>query len=121
MSDDQKIILANGSRLLREMLNRILLKTEHLKVVQEVTDHDKLPAALEEQDADWVVMSLPADRQIPAWTDSFIKRHPLIKILAFSSDGSWIKMKWLESHEEDISDPSLPELIHILENNPSST
>ncbi|HKJ39993.1 MAG TPA: hypothetical protein VJ972_14550, partial [Anaerolineales bacterium] len=121
MSTDQKIILANGSRLLREMLNRILLKIEHLKVVQEVTDHDKLPAVLEQQDADWVVMSLPADRQIPAWTDSFIKRHPLIKIIAFSSDGSWIKMKWLESHEEDISDLSLPELIHILENNPGST
>ena len=30
-------------------------------------------------------------------------------------------MKWLESHEEDISDLSLPELIHILENNPGST
>jgi len=30
-------------------------------------------------------------------------------------------MRWLESHEEDISDISPPELILILENNPGST
>jgi hypothetical protein len=62
-------------------------------------------------------MSLPADKRIPAWTDSFIKKHPLIRIMAFSPDGSWIKMKWLESHEKDITDLSLKELIHILEGN----
>jgi len=117
MSADQRIILANGSRLLRDMLSRILLKTEHLKVVQEITDRDNLSAGLEQQDADWVIMSLPVDNQIPAWTDSFIRKHPLIKIVALSSDGSWIKLKWLESREEDLNDLSLKELFHILEDN----
>ncbi|NJC98624.1 MAG: hypothetical protein FIB03_20210 [Anaerolineae bacterium] len=100
------------------MLNRILIKADHLEVVQEISDHTSLPAALEQHEAEWVIMSLPADKKIPEWTDTFIKKHPLIRIMAFSSDGSWIKMKWLESHEEDLTDLSLKELIHVLENNP---
>jgi len=37
---EQRIILANGSRLLHEMLNRILYKTVNLKVVKEIKDHN---------------------------------------------------------------------------------
>jgi hypothetical protein len=40
--------------------------------------------------------------------------------MALSSDGSWIKMKWLESREQDLTDLSLKELIHILEGNTTS-
>lgn len=116
MSADQRIILANGSRLLRDMLKRILLKNEHLKVVQEITEYDNLPAALEQNEAEWVVMSLPADKKIPEWADSFMKRHPFTKIMALSSDGSRIKIKRLESREDDLADLSLKDLIHILEN-----
>ncbi len=116
---EQRIILANGSRLLREMLNRILVKTENLEVVQEVTEHDNLPAAIEQRDAEWVIMSLPEDEKIPEWTDTYLREHPLARIMTVAFDGSWIKMKWLERREENFTDLSLPELIHILESNPS--
>ena len=48
----RRIILANSSRLLREMLNRILHKTENLEVVQEIKDHKQLPTEIEKSDAD---------------------------------------------------------------------
>jgi len=35
-----------------------------------------------------------------------------------STDGSKIKMKWLETREEDLGDPSLKDLIDILERDP---
>lgn len=116
---EQRIILANSSRLLREMLNRILLKTEHLDVVQEVTDHKNLPSAIEQQEAEWVIVSLPTEEATPDWIDKYMRQHPYVRFLTVSADGSLIKMKWLESHEENLSDLSLPELIHILESNPS--
>lgn len=118
MSDmpEQRIILANGSRLLREMLNRILLKSEHLDVVQ-ITDHNNLPSAIEEHEAEWIIVSLPGDNSTPDWIETYMRQHPYVRFLTVSADGSLIKMKWLENHEEDISDLSLPELIHILEGN----
>ncbi len=115
---DQRIILANGSRLLREMLNRILQKTDNIQVVQEVSDHRSLPMAIEKQDADWVLMSIPEGNPMPKWTHEYMLEHPSVRIMAVATDGSWIRMKWLESHEENLADLSLKDLIHILESNP---
>lgn len=111
---EQRIILANGSRLLHEMLNRILTKTGNLKVVQEITDHENLPDMIEKSDAEWVLMSLPADSTIPDWVDPYIVDHPHIRFMAVAADGSWVKTKWLESHEEKLDNLSLRDLIHIL-------
>ena len=111
---EQRIILANGSRLVHEMLNRILLKTKNLEVVQEIPDHNKLPAALEKSDAEWIILSLPADSFIPDWVDTYIVDHPYVRFMAVANDGSWVKTKWLESHEEELDNLSLRDLIHIL-------
>ena len=111
---EQRIILANSSRLVREMLNRILHKTGNLEVVQEVTDHEKLQTELEKSEAEWIIMSLPVDRSIPKWVDTYIVRHPHVRFMAVANDGSWVRTKWLEYHEEELDNLSLRDLIHIL-------
>jgi len=117
----KRIILADGSRLLREMLHRVLYKADNLEVVQEVTNYEDLPSAIEQFDPEWVIMSLPSDHIIPDWVDIYIANRPSIRFLAVSTDGSKIKMKWLEPHEEDLGDLSLKDLIHILERDPQKT
>jgi len=114
---DQRIILANDSRLLREMLNRILLKAEHLDVVQLVAGHEDLPAAIQQQDVEWIILSMPVDNKIPGWTDAYLQEHPFVKIMTVSPDGSRVKMKWLDKREQDFPNPTLQELINILEEN----
>jgi hypothetical protein len=111
---EKRIILANRSRLLHEMLNRILIKTGNLRVVQEITDREHLPNAIEKSDAEWVILSLPADSIIPEWVDNYIIDHPHVRFMAVAADGSWVKTKWLENHEEKLDDLSLRDLIHIL-------
>ena len=117
----KRIILADGSRLLREMLHRVLYKADNLEVVQEITDYDNLPSAIEQFDPEWVIISLPSDHAIPDWVDTCITNYPSVRFLAVAADGSKIKMKWLEAHEEDLSDLSLSDLIHILERDPQKT
>lgn len=118
---DQRIILANNSRLLREMLSRILLKSDRLEVVQEVDDQTQLPAAIEQENAEWVIVSLPLGASIPGWAHTYLQTHPFTRIMAVSADGSMIKMKWFESHEAEFTDLTLKDLIHILENNSEHT
>ena len=113
----QRIILVNDSRLLREMLHVVMYKADHLQVVREVDDHEELPSAIEHLEAEWLVMSLSVKEGIPDWVDHYIRIHPSMRFLAVSTDSSKVKMKWLESREEDLDDPSLNDLIHILENN----
>jgi hypothetical protein len=111
---EQRIILANGSRLLHEMLSRILIKTVNLQVVQEIKNRENLPTAIENSDAEWVIMALPADSAMPDWVDGYIVDHPRVRFMAVAADGSWVRTKWIETHEEELDDLSLRDLINIL-------
>lgn len=76
-------------------------------MVHEVTHYEDLASAIEEFDPEWVIISLPSDHVIPEWVDVYIANRPSLRFLAVSTDGSKIKMKWLEPHEEDLGDLSL--------------
>jgi DNA-binding NarL/FixJ family response regulator len=117
---EQRIVLANGSRLLRDMLKRILYKSEQLEVVREVIDQRELPSVIEHTKPEWVILSLSYDNGVPAWVDSFMAAHPSVRFLALAADGSSIKVKWLEVHEQELNGLSLNEFIQILENRPVS-
>lgn len=112
---EHRIILANGSRLLREMLNRILRRTRGLSIVREVSDQNDLPAAIQEEEAEWLIMSLPEGGKVPEWVDVYMLDHPAIRVLTVSPDGGRVKLKWLECRERDLVDPSLDDLIHVIE------
>ncbi len=112
---EQRIVLANGSRLLRDMLKRIIFKSDKLELVREVTDQKELPSVIEHTNPEWVIVSLPFDNVVPAWVDSFMVSHPSVRFMALAIDGSKIKMKWLEVHEQELDGLSLNELLHILE------
>jgi len=111
----RRVILANESRLIREMLERVIKKVPDLEVVGHAADAVRLPSLLEETDAQWVIVSLLPDSKIPAVADSLLAEHSSLRVLAIAVDGSQVKAKWVEPHEKDLGDLSLEELIDILE------
>jgi DNA-binding NarL/FixJ family response regulator len=115
---EQRIVLANGSRLLRDMLRRALFKSKSLEVIQEVSDQRELHSVIENTKPEWVILSLSFDNGVPAWVDTYMAAHPSVRFMALAADGSKIKMKWLEVHEQELSGVSLSELIKILESKP---
>ena len=117
--NEQRVVLANGSRLLREMLKRIIHKSQNLELIREITDVKDLPAVIEHTEPEWVIISLSYDNAVPAWVDGYIASHPSVRFMAVATDGSTIKMKWLEIHEQKLDGLSLDELLHILESNPA--
>ena len=114
----QRIILVDGSRLLGEMLRTVIHKDERLDIVQKVHSLEELSYAIEEFGTDWVVMALPIDHDVPAWVDQFIEEHPSVRFMTIFPGSGKIKMKWLETREEEVNDASLTDLLHILESNP---
>jgi chemotaxis response regulator CheB len=117
---EQRIVLANGSRLMRDMLKHIIYKSNQLEIVREVIDQKELPSVLEHTQPEWVILSLSFDNGVPAWVDDFIASHPSVRFMALAADGSRIKLKWLEVHEQELSGLSLNDLIKILESRPVS-
>jgi chemotaxis response regulator CheB len=117
---EQRIVLANSSRLVRDMLKRILIKAENLEVVREVVDQKELPSVIEHTLPEWVILSLSVDNGVPAWVDGFMVSHPSVRFMALAADGSKIKLKWLEVHEQELNGLSLKDLLKILESRPVS-
>jgi chemotaxis response regulator CheB len=110
----KRVILANDSRLLREMFHRVIDKASYLEVVQEIANNEGLPFAIERFCPEWVILSLPMSNTVLNWINSRIEASPTVRFIFFSPDNS-IKMKGQISYEEDLSNLSLKEFIHILE------
>jgi DNA-binding NarL/FixJ family response regulator len=109
-----RIILANKPRLLRGMLKRVLQKVPDFQVVGEVLDPARLSATIEKTEAQWVVLSLSPTGKMPAMAETLLAVHPTICILAVAMDGSRVKVKWVEPHEQDLNGLLLEELLAIM-------
>jgi DNA-binding NarL/FixJ family response regulator len=113
----KRVILANGSRLLREMLHRVISKADNLEVVQEIPNHEELRFAIERFDPEWVIISLPfnINNDAHGWIDTCMAEYPSVRFILLAPDNSSIRMKWQTSYEEDLTNLSLKDFIHILE------
>jgi len=114
----KQVILLNDSRLMREMLSRVLNKSKGLQVIRQVENEQELEQAIQDTAAEWVLMTLPADGNVPNWIIELNHLHPNLRFLAISIDGSHIKMSWLESKQRDLDGVSLGELLQLLESEP---
>lgn len=111
----KRVMLANGSRLLREMLQRVLTKAENLEVLAELPDHETLPAALQRFAPEWVILSPPMSSEEHNWINAFVELHPSVRFMFLSPENGGITIKGKGSQPEDRSNPSLKEVIYLLE------
>ena len=111
----KRVILANGSRLLREMLHRAINKADNLEVVQEIPNYEELPSAIERFGPEWVILSVPLNEHTRDWINTCMAENPSVRFILLSPDNSSIKMKWQASYEENLANLSLKDFIHILE------
>ncbi len=112
----QRAILVDGSRLMREMLKRVIEKNPDFEVVREVSGLEKLPAIMREVNAEWLFVVLSPDIDMPdTITTQLLAAHPSLRIITFWTDGSHIKMQWLGRKERDIAGITLPQLTNLLQ------
>jgi hypothetical protein len=111
----KRVILANHSRLLSEMFQRVIAKAEHLEVVQEVINHEDLPIAIQRFCPEWVIISLPISNSVLDWISAFMQADPSVRFIFLSADHHSMIMKWQMTSEEDLSNLSLKEFIYLLE------
>ena len=111
----KRVILANDSRLLREMLQRVIGRSGNLEVVQEMPSDEELPSAIERLDPECVILSLPRHGNADNWINACMTAHPYLRFIFFSPDSRSINMKWQASYEQDLTNLSLNDFLQILE------
>lgn len=111
----QRIILVNNSRLMRDMLKRVISKTEGLEIVSDLDDLAEFPEAVKRIKADWAIVLLPPDEGIPDLVEQVINEQPSMRFLLMGVDGSHARIKWNEPHEVPLDKKNLQELLALLQ------
>lgn len=111
----KRIILADGSRLLREMLHHVINKVDHLEVVQELTGLEALHSTIAKYDPEWVLLSESYNKIMHTWINAYMADYPAVRFIFLSPESNSIKLKWHTSYEEDLTNLSLKDFIGILE------
>jgi hypothetical protein len=109
-----KIILANSSRLVRDMLKRVIGKTAGLEIVLEVEDLTEFPKKVRQAEADWAIVLLSPGEKVPDMVEQVIREQPSMRFLLMNVDGSHARMKWNEPHEVPLDEKNLGELLELL-------
>jgi DNA-binding NarL/FixJ family response regulator len=112
--DTQSIILLDNSRLVRDMLRRVINKAPGLKIVAEVEDLSEYPDIARQTSADWTILLLDPDEEVPAVVEEVLNRLTLMRLLVMAVDGSQVRMRWTEPHEKSLDDKNLEDLLTIL-------
>jgi len=110
----RRIILTNGSHLLRSMLKRVIDRSEGFQVVKELHELGETRQAIVAHSPDWVIVCLPSGEQVPDIIGKLLQEHPEVRWIAVSEDGGHVKMKWMQAHEVSLDGLSFVELLSIM-------
>lgn len=113
--ESQQIILANKPRLLRTLLRSMFDKMPGFDVVREITELEDLPAAMEQTNAQWLIVPLWLPGKMPAVIESILKAHPSANALGIAANGGKIVVKQNGVPEEPLDDISLDGLLAVLQ------
>jgi hypothetical protein len=97
------------------MLHRVLEKTEHLEVVQELSSREELPSAIARLDPEWVILSEPYHQDSHSWLHNCIADHPSVRFMFLSPESNTIKVMWQTTYEEELINLSLKGFVDIFE------
>ncbi len=119
--ESQHILFVSVPRFLSEMLRRTLANVAGLQIVGEVADWAMLPAAIRQTGAQWVIVSLPSDRETSQAVEALLASYPAIRLLNVATDGGHITLQWVEPRAQTIDDFSMGELVALLTSQPPTS
>ena len=113
----KKVILLNGSRIMRSMLTRVIEEQTDMVIDREITvnaDLSDLSVDHLPMDADWLI-TLETTNIIPQVVLDTATRNPKTRLLIVATDGSQVILRWFEEKTRTIEPIDLPTLIKILQ------
>jgi hypothetical protein len=110
-----RIILLDGSSFLHEVLKRAINKQEDLQVIADVRDMERYPETAAQVEADWTYLLLSPEAEIPVVVQETLEANPAMGLLVMATDGSSVRVRWLEQHEEDLEIEALDEIFAVLQ------
>lgn len=111
----RRIIVANGSRLFRQLLQRALDLVPDLEVVSVAANLAHLSTLIERDKPHWLVVLLLPNGQMPEAIEYVIVTFPSLSVLGVAPDGSRVEARDARlSEQTTFVDISFEEMIRLL-------
>ncbi len=113
--ESKRVILAGGSRLLRDLLRRALQKNSGIETVRDLDSYQQLASVVTETGADYVfVIIRPGDELSENLKAELFSSKAELKIVGLWVDGSHLRLEWLAHEQKDFTGSTMDELTHFL-------
>ena len=90
-------------------------KAPGLEIVAIVTDLSDYPSIARRTNADWTILLLDLDEDVPEIVQQVLEHQASMRLLMMTIDGSHVRMRWIEPHERSLDGKSLDDLLAILQ------
>jgi len=115
ITQPRRAILVDGSRLIRDIIKRVIEKSAGFEVVRELSGMQELPAAIIDTNVEWVFTIVTSNHEIPEiLKNELFFKHPTLRIVGLWVDGSHVKVEWLGRQHRDLTGLTLNEITHLL-------
>lgn len=114
MAKKQRIVLANSSLLVRDLLKKVIGKKPGLEIVSNVEDYTELPEILETTEADWGIILLPPNGEVPEIINQVIEEQTSMRFLLMDVDGSHVRMIYRKPQEVPLDEQNLQDILELL-------
>jgi DNA-binding NarL/FixJ family response regulator len=83
-----RVAVANRPRLMRDLIAATFADQSDIEVVAQIQDESEIARVVDETIPEFLIIALESADRRPQLCDSLLERHPALKILALSPDGS---------------------------------
>ncbi len=111
----QQVILVNGSRLLRELVKRVIERDAGFEVITELGDILELSSVIMKTDAKWMFLILSPNQEIPeSLKVSIFLKYPTMRIVGLWVDSGRVHIDGLDYEQKDFTEVTLSAFTRLL-------
>ena len=112
----RRAILVDGSRILRDLIRRVLETKAGFEVVDELSNLEELSSSLARAETEWAFLILSPNLEISKrQTVEILVEHPSLRIILIRMDEGRIEMEWLVRGHKDLTEMTLDEIALVIQ------
>ena len=112
----RRAILVDGSRILRDLIRRVLETKAGFEVVDELSNLEELSSSLARAETEWAFLILSPNLEISKrQTVEILVEHPSLRIILIRMDEGRIEMEWLVRGHKDLTEMTLDEITLVIQ------
>ena len=112
----RRAILVDGSRILPDLIRRVLETKVGFEVVDELGNLEELSSSLARAETEWAFLILSPNLEISKrQTVEILVEHPSLRIILIRMDEGRIEMEWLIRGYKDLTEMTLDEIALVIQ------